>query len=126
MLARIYAEVRWFLEQIGEQFVENGLLNSAAALTYTTLFAVVPLMTVGYVMLSVLPAFSGVSDQIQNFVFDNFVPESSALIQDKLNDFSSQARGLTLAVPGLGTTRLGAQHRRKAILALILCRCLRC
>jgi membrane protein len=97
MLARVYAEVRWFLDQIGEQFVENGLLNSAAALTYTTLFAVVPLMTVGYVMLSVLPAFSGVGEQIQNFVFENFVPESSALIQGKLNDFSSQARGLTLA-----------------------------
>ncbi|TDJ22669.1 MAG: YihY family inner membrane protein [Gammaproteobacteria bacterium] len=97
MLARIYADIRWFLGQIGEQFVENGLLNSAAALTYTTLFAVVPLMTVGYVILSVLPAFSGVSEQIQNFVFDNFVPESSALIQDTLNDFASQARGLTLA-----------------------------
>lgn len=97
MLARIYADIRWFLGQIGEQFVENGLLNSAAALTYTTLFAVVPLMTVGYVILSVLPAFSGVSEQIQNFVFDNFVPESSALIQETLNDFASQARGLTLA-----------------------------
>jgi membrane protein len=97
MLARIYADVRWFLEQIAEQFVANGLPTSAAALTYTTLFAVVPLMTVGYVILSVLPAFSGVSDQIQNFVFENFVPESSAAIQDALNDFASQARGLTLA-----------------------------
>jgi membrane protein len=97
MLARIYADVRWFLEQIVVQFVEHGLPTSAAALTYTTLFAVVPLMTVGYVILSVLPAFSGVSDQIQSFVFENFVPESSALIQDRLNDFSSQARGLTLA-----------------------------
>ena len=97
MLARIYADIRWFLEQIAEQFVANGLPTSAAALTYTTLFAVVPLMTVGYVILSVLPAFAGVGEQIQNFVFDNFVPESSALIQDRLNDFSSQARGLTLA-----------------------------
>ena len=97
MLARIYADIRWFLEQIAEQFVANGLPTSAAALTYTTLFAVVPLMTVGYVILSVLPAFAGVGEQIQNFVFDNFVPESSALIQDRLNDFASQARGLTLA-----------------------------
>ena len=61
MLARIYADIRWFLEQIAEQFVANGLPTSAAALTYTTLFAVVPLMTVGYVILSVLPAFSGVT-----------------------------------------------------------------
>jgi membrane protein len=95
MLARIYADVRWFVNQIGIQFVENGLPTSAAALTYTTLFAVVPLTTVGYFMLSVLPVFSGVGEQIQGFVFDNFVPESSALIQDTLSEFSSQARGLT-------------------------------
>lgn len=97
MFAQAYADLRWFATQIAAQFVANGLPTSAAALTYTTLFAVVPLMTVGYVMLSVLPEFSGLGTEIQAFIFKNFVPESSAVIQEKLNEFSAQAQGLTLA-----------------------------
>ena len=35
--------------------------------------------------------------QIQAFVFENFVPESSAVVQERLEDFSHQARELTIA-----------------------------
>ena len=87
--------VRWFGRQIGRQFLELGLMQSAGALTYTTLFAVVPLMTVAYTMMSVLPAFSGVGEQVQEFIFRNFVPESSSLVKETLTEFSSQARQLT-------------------------------
>lgn len=48
-----------FLLYLGKQFINNqGILN-AAALTYTTLFAVVPLMTVSYAMLAAVPSFQG-------------------------------------------------------------------
>ena len=87
--------VRWFGRQIARQFLELGLMESAAALTYTTLFAVVPLMTVAYTMMSVLPTFSGVGEQVQEFVFRNFVPESSSMVKDTLTEFSNQARQLT-------------------------------
>lgn len=87
--------LQWFLREVVAQFNELDLLRSAAALTYATLFAVVPFMTVGYVFLSATPAFAGVSDQISEFVFENFVPASSELIQDRLSQFSDQARQLT-------------------------------
>lgn len=84
-----------FLRYLGRQFVSNqGILN-AAALTYTTLFAVVPLMTVSYAMLAAVPSFQGVGQELQGWVFDNFVPATGAVVQDYLNDFSSQARKLT-------------------------------
>ncbi len=35
--------------------------------------------------------------QIQAFVFENFVPASSAVVQERLDDFSHQARELTIA-----------------------------
>lgn len=69
-------------------------INSAAALTYTTLFAVVPVMTVTFAMLSAVPAFQDTGEQIQNFIFRNFVP-SSATVQQYLRDFTTQARHLT-------------------------------
>ncbi len=97
MLPNALAQFRWLSSQIVAQFGAHGLLNNAAALTYTTLFAVVPLMTVSYAMLSMFPDFAVVGQQIQAFVFENFVPASSAEIQQKLNDFSNQARSLTIA-----------------------------
>ncbi|WP_379912132.1 YihY family inner membrane protein [Marinobacterium aestuariivivens] len=84
-----------FLRYLVEQFIANqGILN-ASALTYTTLFAVVPLMTVSYSMLAAVPSFQGLGDQVQGWVFENFVPATGAAVQDYLANFTSQARKLT-------------------------------
>lgn len=88
--------VAWlFLKDIAGEFVARGCQKSAAALTYMTLFALVPLMTVAYFMFSMIPVFDGVSDQLQYFIFNNFVPDAGKEVQDYLADFSSQARSLT-------------------------------
>lgn len=85
-----------FIRYLFKQFLVNqGILN-AAALTYTTLFAVVPLMTVSYAMLAAVPSFQGVGQELQGWVFEHFVPATGAVVQDYLNDFSSQARKLTV------------------------------
>ncbi len=84
-----------FLRYLSGQFVSNqGVLN-AAALTYTTLFAVVPLMTVTYSMLAAVPSFQGVGESVQGWVFENFVPATGEVVQDYLANFTSQARNLT-------------------------------
>ena len=97
MFAKVIINLRWFYANIVEQFGAHGLMNNAAALTYTTLFAVVPLMTLSYSILSMFPDFSAFGQQIQAFVFENFVPSSSAIVQEKLSDFARQARELTFA-----------------------------
>ena len=78
-----------------QRFFADRLLQSAAALTYTTLFSVVPVMTVTFVMLAAVPAFRDLSDPIQAFIFHNFVPSAGAQMQQYLREFSSQARELT-------------------------------
>ncbi|MFW1678524.1 YihY family inner membrane protein [Pontibacter sp. JAM-7] len=84
-----------FLQYLFKQFIANrGILN-AAALTYTTLFAVVPLMTVSYAMLAAIPSFQDVGQQLQGWIFQNFVPSTGQVVHDYLADFSSQARKLT-------------------------------
>ncbi len=77
------------------RFLADHGPNSAAALTYTTLFAVVPMMTVTFAMLSAIPAFQGVGEEIQNFIFRNFLPSSGETVQEYLKNFTTQARQLT-------------------------------
>ena len=91
-----WAAVRWHLVQMWNQFLDHDCLAAAAALTYTTLFAVVPLMTVTYTFFSILPEYADVGEQVQSFVFENFVPASSDIVQDKLGEFADRAQNLTV------------------------------
>ncbi|UFQ99036.1 YihY family inner membrane protein [Pseudomonas wenzhouensis] len=84
-----------------QRFVENRGAGNAAALTYTTLFAVVPMMTVTFAMLSAIPAFKGVGEDIQGFIFHNFVPSTGEAVQGYLREFTTQARQLTWFGVGL-------------------------
>lgn len=86
---------RRFIKNLVTDFFGNGCQKSAAALTYMTLFAIVPLMTVMYSMFSVIPAFDGVADRLQDLIFTNFVPEAGHSVQEYLSGFSRQARTLT-------------------------------
>lgn len=84
-----------FILYLARQFVINkGVLN-ASALTYTTLFAVVPLMTVSYAMLAAIPSFQNAGPQLQGWIFENFVPATGAVVQEYLSDFAAQASKLT-------------------------------
>jgi len=86
-----------FCLDLFREFIDNGCQRSAAALTYMTLFALVPLMTVTYTMFSVIPAFEGVPEQLQSVIFDHFLPETGNEVSQYLSDFSAQARSLTKA-----------------------------
>lgn len=83
------------LQYVQRRFKADDCSRSAAALTYMSLFAVVPLMTVVFAMLSAVPAFGGTAAQLQNFVFAHFMPASGQEIEGYLLSFSAQARKLT-------------------------------
>ena len=87
--------LRSFSLAVIKRFIDHRCTENAAALTYTTLFAVVPLMTVTYSILSAVPSLKNVGDAIQNFIFESFVPSTGAVVQHYLHDFSQQARKLT-------------------------------
>ena len=84
-----------FVRFLVQRFLADRGAHSAAALTYTTLFAVVPMMTVTFAMLSAIPAFQGVGEQIQFYIFNNFIPSTGATIQEYLVAFTDQAKQLT-------------------------------
>ncbi len=84
-----------FIRNLAHEFMDKGCQKSAAALTYMTLFALVPLMTVTYSMFSLFSVFDGVAMQLQNLIFSHFVPQTGGEVQKYLSNFSSQARSLT-------------------------------
>ncbi len=100
---QILTDLWKLIRYVQQRYASDGCSHSAAALTYMTLFALVPLMTVMYAILSAVPAFQEVGTQIQNMIFENFVPSTGQEVQDYLSSFSEKARSLT----GVGVAFLG-------------------
>ncbi len=86
-----------FLRFLIDHYVEDNCQTTAAALTYQTLFAVVPALTVTYTVMASVEAFAGLGQTVEDFIFHNVVPENVSLIQDYLRSFSQQA--LNLSIP---------------------------
>ncbi|GAB3094965.1 YihY family inner membrane protein [Aestuariicella hydrocarbonica] len=90
-----------FIPHLMNEYREKGCRQQAAALTYMTLFAVVPTMTVVFTMFSLFPAFDGLAAQLQDFLFRYLLPESGLEIESQLKAFTEEARSLTLAGVGM-------------------------
>jgi len=90
------------------RFFGDGATTIASSLTFTTLFAVVPMLTVIFVFIAAIPEFKGVGEQIQNFILGNVLPDSGIKIQEYLVKFSHQAKNLTwIGIVFIGVTSLG-------------------
>lgn len=93
-----HKKYRWllgFFWLMVRQYQAKSCQKSAASLTYVTLFATVPMMTVTYSMFSIIPAFQNLGDQLQSLMFQHFLPNSEQDLGKYLKDFSAQARNLT-------------------------------
>jgi membrane protein len=84
-----------FLKLLLSRFMSNNSLQNAAAMTYTTLLSLVPLIAVSIAVFSVFPIADQVSLAVQDFVFENFVPASSDVLQSYLDEFSGKAAKMT-------------------------------
>jgi membrane protein len=76
-------------------FKQDAGIQHVAALTYTTLLSLVPLMTVMLALFSVFPASDRMSQQVEDFLFQNFVPAAGEAVQQYLRNFSQKAGKLT-------------------------------
>lgn len=88
-----------FVRFLWQQLQIRHWQQSAAALTYTSLFALVPLITVSYALLTFMPQLVNVQGHVAAFIFSHFLPDTGYQVWDYLTEFSHQARNLT--VPGL-------------------------
>ncbi|MDD1783572.1 virulence factor BrkB family protein [Enterovibrio sp. ZSDZ35] len=73
----------------------DRLTVSAGYMAYVTLLSLVPLITVLLSALSIFPTFAGAGEQIKYFVLHNFVPASSEVLEQYLNEFVANAGKMT-------------------------------
>ena len=91
----IIGRIAHFLRLLATRFIADGGLPNAASLSYTTLLSVVPLMTVALAAFTAFPVSEVVVDEIQDFVFYNFMPASGEVVQEYLRQFSIKASKLS-------------------------------
>lgn len=90
---KLYSRFAIFVLQ---RFTQLRCTEIAASLSYTSLLSLVPLMAVIFAGFSSFSVFQALFQEIQQFIFANFIPSSSELIQNYLNEFVGKASRLTL------------------------------
>lgn len=95
-----------FLRFVRRRFREDRCVQFAASLTYTTLLALVPIVTIALTVLSAFPVFTDLMTQLKVFILSNFVPTSAGkIISVYMQQFSQKAAHLTaLGIGLLGVT----------------------
>jgi membrane protein len=91
-----YHQTRLFIQFVFNNFVGDDCTYFASALTFTSLLAIVPLMSVSFSLLSSFPVFQDMSGPIQDFIFENFVPATGKLVQQYLIGFTKQVSNLSI------------------------------
>ncbi|MGY0558152.1 YihY family inner membrane protein [Lysobacter sp. A421] len=86
-----------FLRFLGRRVLDDNLFQAAGALSYTTVFALVPLSMVVFGVLSGFPVFAEWSERLSDYIFSNFVPSAARSVEGYLLQFSSNAGQLTTA-----------------------------
>jgi membrane protein len=97
-----------FLYYLIRRFFKENCPTTAASLTFTTLLALIPLLTIGLTLFSAFPAFNEYSDKFKSFILANLVPDASGkILFVYLRQFSDNAGKLTaLGISGLAVSAL--------------------
>jgi membrane protein len=82
-----------FFRFLGRRFLDDELFQAAGALSFTTLFALVPLSMVVFGVLSAFEAMRPLSSQLADYVFSNYVPGAARSAQDYLLQTAAANKG---------------------------------
>ncbi|MBJ7414570.1 MAG: YihY/virulence factor BrkB family protein, partial [Niveispirillum sp.] len=80
-LLRLLRDGHTILAHAARRFARDKGFVSASALTYTTLLALVPLLTVVFAIFTAFPAYRRLRQQAETLLFQNLVPQVGDQIQ---------------------------------------------
>lgn len=101
---RFWVRAYGFSRFVAIRFMQDRLPQIAGSLTFTTLLALIPLLTIALTMISAFPRFELYSTQFKQFLLSNLVPDSAGrVIGIYMRQFTDNADRLTL----MGTIMLG-------------------
>ncbi|HVQ61513.1 MAG TPA: YihY family inner membrane protein [Burkholderiales bacterium] len=85
-----------FFAHLLRRFDQDHCLQIASSLTFTTLLALVPLVTITLTLMSAFPVFSGLGEHIRAFLLANMLPEKAGnVVSGYIEQFSGRAGRLT-------------------------------
>lgn len=103
----VHHKLARFSVEVLRRFQQERGLQLASSLTFTTLLALVPLLTVTLTIASAFPAFSGLTGQVDDFIAAHVLPEQiGKTVLRYMDQFSQRAGRLTII--GLGFLGLTA------------------
>ncbi|MCX8582163.1 virulence factor BrkB family protein [Gilliamella sp. B3482] len=103
----ILKHIQTFLVMLWSRINHDRLTSSSAELAYTTILALVPLITVVFSLLSAFPMFNEVSQSLKQLIYSNLVPTASDTIQNYLEQFIANTKKMTfIGIIGLIITSL--------------------
>lgn len=93
-----FYEQTWFqfILFVIRRFEADRCRDQAGSLTYTTLFAVVPMLTVFLVIISSIKALEPARQQLQQMIYSNFLPKTSIAFDKAFNVFTQNSSNLTV------------------------------
>jgi membrane protein len=95
-----------FMRFVWLRFYYDRCLKTAGSLTFTTLLALVPLLTIMFTVMAAFPVFADFSTPVKIFLLENLVPEAAGrIITVYMQQFADNAAKLTaLGIAGLAVT----------------------
>lgn len=95
-------DLQRLLRLIAERFSQDRCAQMAASLTFTSLLALVPLITIVLTVFSAFPVFDDISGAVRNFLSANVMPDTGGkLVSFYLQQFAESATRLTIMGIGL-------------------------
>ena len=104
---KLFKNIQIFTKMLWSRINQDRLTTSSAGLAYTTILALVPLITVIFSLLSAFPMFDEVSLSLKKIIYNNLVPTASDTIENYLEQFIGNTKKMTfMGVIGLIVTSL--------------------
>jgi membrane protein len=93
-------------QRVGQRFRDDRCMQISSSLTFTTLLALVPIITIALTLISAFPMFADMSAALKTFVLQNMLPQSADAIARYAEQFTTNAARLTAV--GIGALSVTA------------------
>lgn len=91
-----FHDIQVLIHFIVSRFAQDRCAQTAASLTFTTLLALVPMITIALTVFSAFPVFEDFSAQIKIYLLNNLMPENAGIIITQyMQQFVDSAARLT-------------------------------
>ena len=87
--------IHGYLVYLLGRFHEDRILYYSGYLSYVTLLSMVPLLAVVFSIFSIFPVFEKLKEEVEEFVFRNFVPALGDVVQEQILSFVENATRMT-------------------------------